>query len=171
MKSLSLTMNTQGQKANTSGKALEQAVIRVLQQSGWIEGSKSDKLFLSEGLSYSKTLVNSKQYFTHLGGFTSIYNRRNIVDIYLSPTDTFKNGLIIEVRNQTVSGSVDEKIPYLIENSDSKNIDTILIVDGNGIKEDLISYAKTKIKTTCNYVWDILSLEEFSSYVKSGFLD
>lgn len=64
-----------------------------------------------------------------------IYGTPIFVDFVVRGLSQYPDGLIVESKWQTVSGSVDEKYPYLVRNiEDRYPLPTIIVLSGDGYK-------------------------------------
>lgn len=150
----------QGSKANKNGKRLEDLVeaelckynIDVLAYNEWA----NDVTKISDDA--KGVLITNAPYI-------NVYGSRSRGEFLL-----FLNGFLdtrIECRSQVVGGSVDEKLPYLLENCkafDEKNV--IVVLEGNGYrtkaKEWFIENAHAVRFKNIN----VMSLKEFKDWAK-----
>ena len=65
---------------------------------------------------------------------SSIYDTPRKVDFLVINKAVFPDGLIIECKWQGISGSVDEKFPYLVGNIIKTGVPSIVLLDGGGYK-------------------------------------
>ena len=128
-KSGSNFIDPQGSKANKNGKRLEDLVetelckydIDVLSYNEWV----NDVTKVSENV--KGVLIKNAPYI-------NVYGSKSRGEFLL-----FLDGFLdtrIECRSQTVTGSVDEKLPYLLENCkafDEKNV--IVVLEGSGYRK------------------------------------
>lgn len=90
-----------------------------------------------------------EQYVLTRARYTSIYGHNTSSDFLIVNFGTNLR-LRVEIKFQKLSGSVDEKLPYLYINSVSSHIDDVLfIVEGNGFKLG----AKKWLKEQVNNKW------------------
>lgn len=157
-------VNPQGSKANKNGKRLEDSVeaelrkygVKSLSYSAWFNGS-GNMSPTTKGVLFKNV------------PYTNVYGANGRGEFLL-----FLRGLPdtrIECRSQTVAGSVDEKLPYLLENCKSfeeKNV--IVVLEGNGYKKG----AKEWFIETAHAVKfkniNVMSLKEFKDWVKGVLL-
>lgn len=112
--------DNQGQKAVTTGFILEEQIENFLK---------------------NRCFYYKKQYF--LNGISNIYGSEIKVDLFVSNSHQYPDGLIIECKWQGSQGSVDEKYPYLILNIKERyNYPTIIVYGGNGAKSGAIRWLK-----------------------------
>lgn len=75
-----------------------------------------------------------------------IYGRVKYVDFLVAPTKDWPNGLILEVRSQTTSGTADEKLPYVVENiRHCYPAPTVILLAGGGFSEGAISWLHRQV--------------------------
>ena len=159
-KSSSNFVDPQGSRANKNGKRLEDLVeaelckynIDVLSYNEWI----NDIIKMSDDV--KGVLIKNAPY-------TNVYGSRSRGEFLL-----FLEGFLntrIECRSQSVAGSVDEKLPYLLENCkafDEKNV--IVVLEGGGYrvraKEWFIENAHAVKSKNIN----VMSLREFKTWAR-----
>lgn len=153
----------------TSGNTLEATVQQVLINKGF------------SMIQYSEWKNNSDKYgeellLTHVP-FQSIYNH-NANTEFLLKSKKYNIEIRIECKWQQVSGSVDEKLPYLylncIEAMPEQKI--IVVIDGKGWKHGSIEWLKEsvhakKYTNTTNNTKDIrvANLSEFIEWANRFF--
>lgn len=94
---------------------------------------------------------------------TSIYNHKLKCDFLISNVTGFPDGLIIESKWQDVSGSADEKFPYLVMNIKERYpCPAIVVYGGDGHKNGAITWLRNQIG---DKLIGVYSIEEFVSYV------
>jgi hypothetical protein len=162
-------MAKQGSLATNSGNVLEQTVktiftakrFSILRYRDW---NKNPNKYGKELL-----LINAP--------FTTIYQHSGTTEFRLL-SQRYKMDIRIECKWQQVSGSVDEKLPYLylncIEAMPEKNI--IIIIDGDGWKKGAITWLKDAVKrkkyTSAQNVKKIIrvmDLKEFITWANNTF--
>ena len=80
----------------------------------------------------------------------------------------FPDKLAAEIKWQEVSGSVDEKFPYILENIRKKSpFKTIIIMDGDGFKEGIKEWLYSQVD---DKFIGVFSLTEFIKWVNHGGL-
>lgn len=93
----------------------------------------------------------------------SIYNHNLKCDFFISNVTGFPNGLIIESKWQDVSGSADEKFPYLVMNIKEKYpCPAIVVIGGDGCKTGAVEWLINQID---GKLIGIHTIEEFVSFV------
>ena len=125
---------TQGAQANRTGRVLESVVQNAFAQQGFI-------VLPYEGYAAGGLLAGD--YLLKHVPYTSIYGHPAKTEfLALSPARNME--IRIECKWQQVSGSVDEKFPYLFENC--KNMPepaVFILVDGGGYKPGALQWLKT----------------------------
>jgi len=162
-----MTETRSGILANRSGNLLETTVKEVLIQRGFTilpyRDWKNGALLTTEDILLTRC------------PFESIYNHPGHTE-FIVKSKRYHLDTRIECKWQQVSGSVDEKLPYLylncIENMPEDHI--ILIIDGKGWKEGAIQWLKTAVKekrytnpSNSHKHIDIFQLTEFISWVNT----
>ena len=131
-----------GTQANYTGTVLEKFIQARLDELEYtyIVPAKFD------AARYLEQPVYSRQY--HVGD--SIYNTPLYCDFILYHPTRWPNSLIIESKWQQVSGSVDEKYPFLVLNIQYHYPhETILLLDGGAIRPVLrFGYAAKQVMAT-----------------------
>lgn len=116
-------------RSNYSGKLFEDMVYPALKRAGY---RRVDQ-------------INQTEHFAcfmkqaRLGN-RSIYGKAMRHDAFCWNPDKFRDGLIIEVKYQAVSGSVDEKFPYLVSSLKQLQTPSILIIEGGGALERAVQW-------------------------------
>ncbi|NMP24258.1 PD-(D/E)XK nuclease superfamily protein [Sulfobacillus harzensis] len=140
-----------GQRANQSGNKLEALVSTVLTQSGYVEVPRAAFL----------TALELKRFARQWPIGPGIYGTPMKVDFAVMGIPSLPNGSIIEVKWQSVSGSVDEKLPYLALNIDQRfPFPTIVVIDGGGWKRGAIAWLKGRVPYVGN-LFAVYSMSEF----------
>lgn len=116
-------------RSNYSGKLFEDMVNPALKRAGY---KRVDQVTRTEPFP-----CFMKQ--ARLGN-QSIYGKSMRHDAYCWNPEKFKHGLIIEVKYQAVSGSVDEKFPYLVFSLKQLETPSILILEGGGALEGAVRW-------------------------------
>ena len=115
-----------GSRANRRGKILEQYVRELLNEE--YECVSASRFFAMRSLEQP---IFAEQVETGL----SIYCKKRIVDFTLYHPQRWPDCLVIQCKWQTLSGSVDEKYPYEVENIAHAGFPTIIVLDGGGYSE------------------------------------
>ena len=152
---------SQGGKGNMTGRRLENHIELALQECGYV------KIF-EKNVSI-RALENLTQpcYARQVNIGNSIYGTNLKSDFMLFHPQKWPMGLVIEVKWQQRSGTVDEKFPYLVMNIWSSELQTILILDGGGYREGAERWVRSMQKHNLLYVF---SLVEFITWVNQGNL-
>ena len=158
-------VDPQGSKANMNGKRLEDIVeeelykhgVPSLQYSEWDNGMVTTLAYIGK----NGVLLKNVPY-------TNVYGANGRGEFLL-----FLRGLPdtrIECRSQTVAGSVDEKLPYLLENCklfDEENV--IVVLEGNGFKTKAKEWFIENAHAVKFKNINVMSLKEFKDWVKGIF--
>jgi len=141
-------MVSQGAKANIAGQKLENII---------------EQIFINKDIKYNKQVK-----------FTGIYGNaksKNRMDFCITLNNKTYG---VECKSQSVAGSVDEKIPYVMLNGLAFDSDAfIFVIDGahfekkKEIKEGAINFAKKQSKEI--YVLNRKEFEEFVANSKMGW--
>jgi hypothetical protein len=115
----------QGRQATHNGSFAEKDLFQRLHAQGYKQWREPPTLF-------------PEPYFVHQhqGKFQSIYGTPLVVDFFIWNQWKHPYGLIIEIKYQEISGSVDEKFPYTIANLQEARIPSILLVFGDGARTE-----------------------------------
>lgn len=163
-KSKSSFVDPQGSKANMNGKKLENIVeeelckngVTSLQYSDWVDGTVTTLTHGDNGILFKNV------------PYTNIYGANGKGEFLL-----FLKGIPdirIECRSQTVAGSVDEKLPYLLENCklfDEKNV--IVVLEGDGFKTKAKEWFIENAHAVKFKNINVMSLKEFKDWAKGIF--
>jgi len=152
---------TQGSRANLSGNVLEKTVEGALQGHGYI--AVGDSLPKKQRLA---NLLNSslipKRYAKQVHIGPGIYGTDIYVDFYIMRSTSIPSGLIIECKWQQVSGSVDEKLPYVNLNiQNCYPAPAIVLIDGKGMKPGAINWLNQQV----GYNYNLLAVHDLSSFI------
>lgn len=129
---------TQGKRANSNGQSAEDVIGMILLQ---------------------RRYIPQRQYPIGI----SIFGSTLYADFYLDDVPAFPRGLIIESKWQEVSGSVDEKIPYLVANiREVYPCPTIVVFHGGGFRPGAETWLRRQIGGNLIAVY---RLEEFLTWV------
>ncbi len=143
-----------GRRANQSGNKLEALVSTVLTQSGYVEVPRAVLLTASEPKRFARQWPIGQ----------GIYGTPIKVDFAVMGLPSAPNGLIVEVKWQSVSGSVDEKLPYLALNIDQRfPLPAIVVIDGSGWKHGAIDWLRRQVPRIPN-LFAVYSMSEFIAW-------
>jgi PD-(D/E)XK nuclease superfamily domain len=154
----------QGNLANASGNALEQAVKSVFQSKGFTIVNYSEWIKSPD--------LHGKELLLLNAPYTSIYSHQGRTE-FLAMSERYNFKIRIECKWQQSSGSVDEKLPYLylnaIEAMPENHI--LIIIDGDGFKEGAVSWLRNAVRnnlytngTKSDKKIEILNLREFLTW-------
>jgi hypothetical protein len=111
----------QGAAANKSGATAEDIIAAVLTQ---------------------RAIRFTRQ--AHMGA--SVYGTPMRVDFYLPDVFPHRGGLVIESKWQAAQGSVDEKLPYLVENiRHCLRCPAIIVIDGDGFRAGAVAWLREQV--------------------------
>ncbi len=162
-------MIRQGTQANLSGNLLEETVQNVFKKKGFIVARYIEWQSRPERFGRELLLTNAK--------YETIYGHKGTTE-FLLLSERFSMNIRIECKWQQVSGSVDEKLPYLylncIEAMPEDHI--IIIIDGQGWKEGAINWLKEavsmkKYTSTAHRdkIIDVMDLRDFITWANTTF--
>jgi len=117
---------------------------------------------------------NEPFYLTHISILPSIYNVPWFIDFLIWHPERFPNGLVMEVKQQSVAGSVDEKYPFvvmsLIEISRIIDGPTVLFVSGGAARQCATNWCldceRQQDETKFAFIKDESELRHFLKYGK-----
>jgi len=96
-------------------------------------------------------------------GEVSIFGKRIRVDMLIPPCVRFPAGLIIEAKWQDVTGTAEEKLPYLWLNiTKFYPYPTMVVIDGSGFSDGAIDWIKSKVDG--EKLIAVKSVQEFMSW-------
>lgn len=143
-----------GRRANQSGNKLEALVSTVLTQSGYVEVPRPTLL----------TAPEPKRFTRQWPIGPGVYGTPIKVDFAVIGSPALPDGLIVEVKWQSVSGSVDEKLPYLALNIEQRfSFPTMVVIDGSGWKHGAIDWLKGRVPHIAN-LFAVYSMSEFIAW-------
>ena len=123
-----------------SGNVLEKTVVSVFQSKRFIVVSYRDW--------QNNPLQHGEEVLLTNAPYTTIYGHRGQTE-FLLKSKRYSKEIRIECKWQQVSGSVDEKLPYLylncIESMPEKEI--IVVIDGDGWKKGAIEWLKKAVSS------------------------
>jgi hypothetical protein len=153
-----------GEKANKTGNLLERFVEQILRGKGYTE-FWDHKATAFE----NRKAIGGRQYIKQLPVGQTIYENPRKCDFFIINRELFPDDLIIECKWQQVSGSVDEKYPFLLFNIIKTGIPTVVLLDGSGYKQAAMKWLKGQVheKGALIAVWN---MAEFQTRINNGFL-
>lgn len=143
-KPIRIKPTSSGSKANASGRLAEHVIACVL------------------------NAVGHQVLTQHRPGVTDIYGKQLTIDCYIQPCEVFPRGLALESKWQDASGSVIEKLPFLVENIQQVYpCPCIIVLDGAyfaraDVAAQAIRYLKSKVDG--EQLLNVFSLQEFVSW-------
>jgi len=153
-------MQQGGKTANKTGKALEEFITHSLKETDYTLVEKKNW----KTARYLDQPIYTRQLFI----CKSIYGTNVYGDFVIFHPQKHPDCLVIEAKWQQVSGSVDEKLPFLVNNIKQKfPIDAIIIIDGGGQKKGAIEWVKTQIG---GRLLNVFSMSSFQKWVNNGNL-
>ena len=153
-------MEQGGVTANKTGKRLEEFIIYQLVESGYtnIERRKWKTAKYLDQPIFTRQLFLCKSIYE-----TDIYG-----DFVIFHPGKHPNCLVIESKWQQSPGSVDEKLPFLVQNIKERfPIDSVVVIDGGGFKKGAIKWVKSQIG---GRLLDVFSMSDFHKWVNEGNL-
>jgi hypothetical protein len=139
---------TQGAKANSAGIGAEDQITRFLIAHGYQELDSADRKALNkdikEGYDPVEALADygQKVFCQQVSGYRTLYGKRHKHDFLAYDKNEHKHGLVIEMKWQTVGGSVDEKLPFIVYSFKRLKVSTaLLVMDGGGIRQVAVDWA------------------------------
>lgn len=151
----------QGTKANKTGNKLEQFIDNLLADNGYRLVTRG---YFDTHI-YFELPVYAKQY--HVG--KSIYDTDQYCDFIVYDSRKHPDKLSIEAKWQQSAGSVDEKYPYLILNTQRRLHKTIVVLDGGGYKAGAEQWIRSQANPRGQLI-AVYSMAEFQKYANSGKL-
>jgi hypothetical protein len=163
------TVNSQGAQANLSGNLLEETVQNVFLRKGFTVVRYVDWQEHPDRYGKELLLTNAK--------YETIYGHKGKTE-FLFLSERFTMNVKIECKWQQVSGSVDEKLPYLylncIESMPENHI--IIIIDGQGWKEGAISWLRNAVsqkkytnERNRDKLIEVMDLKDFITWANRTF--
>ena len=149
----------QGRQANITGRMSENQIRERIKSAGYMEIKNKDFSI------HTKSFFNNIFVRQCLIG-TGIYGTKLYADLLLYHKEKHPNKLAIEIKWQQVSGSVDEKFPYIVENIKKKfPCSGIIILDGNGYKKGAKKWLEDQVD---NKFLGVYSLSGFIKWANNG---
>jgi hypothetical protein len=139
----------QGWQANRNGTFLKQELVDRLIRQGYHQWKAPPTLM-------------QEAFFVYRGDglFQSLYGTPITFDVYLYHPWKHPEGLIITSKYQEVSGSVDEKLPYLVGSLKATGTRAYLLLIGSGARKEAIQWcqaqqdeALTVLTTWHEWIW------------------
>jgi hypothetical protein len=149
----------QGKKATNTGQGLEK----------FVEQSIKRKFPSVRVIQYSKFAslqkLSSPQYLVTGFPYANIYGGKSKTEFVMVLVNENKT-MRIECKWQQVSGSVDEKFPYMLENMKLCKEDlVILIVDGGGARPTAVKWLRDQANKTKHV--RVMNMAEFTVFMNN----
>lgn len=95
--------------------------------------------------------------------YSSIYGGRTTIEFLLIVGE---RQILLEVKRQTASGSVDEKLPYVFANARANwpEREFVLVLDGDGWREGAVAWIRARAAEVQGFT--VLSPEEFGPWLR-----
>ncbi len=149
---------SQGGKANLTGKSFERFIEAQLLECGYQFVDKKDFVDSMRGQPIYSREVNIGR---------TIYDTALKCDFLVYHPQKWPRGLVIEAKWQQVGGSVDEKYPYLVLNIKQSPHKTILLLDGGGYRAGAEKWVRLQIDEELLHVFNS---EQFLTWISQGNL-
>nr|WP_320160896.1 PD-(D/E)XK nuclease superfamily protein [uncultured Methanoregula sp.] len=149
-------MEQGGKIANRTGKSLEEFITHSLNESGYS--------FVDRKNWKTARYLDQPIYTRQLYLCKSIYGTNVYGDFVIFHPEKYPRCLVIESKWQQVSGSVDEKLPFLVQNIKEKfPTDAIVIIDGGGSKKGAIEWVKSQIGGKLINVFGMMDFQKWKN--------
>jgi hypothetical protein len=139
---------SQGAKANSAGCGAEDHIAGFLMSYGYQELDSVERRELNKDIKEGDDPVEAlscygeKVFCQQVTGYRTLYGKRHKHDFLAYDKNKHKKGLVIEMKWQTVGGSVDEKLPFIVYSFKRLPVSTaLLIMDGGGIRQVAVDWA------------------------------
>lgn len=142
-------MRQGGHIAVTEGKRNEQALRDALNHEGYAELTPLQRTMLKSSLTYG---IDPAEHFKHakllrhyvlrIRLFSNIYALPWESDAFVYNDNCWRQGLVVEVKSQTIGGSVDEKLPFVMLSLEALDRPSVLIISGDGFRPGAIVWAE-----------------------------
>ena len=148
-----------GQRANETGRHLENFVSKILNGHGYEIIRPSKNFFAMTEL---KQPIYAKQCLVG----KDIYDRDRKVDFILFHPEKWPNYLVIECKWQASSGSIDEKYPFAVQSIEKSTYQTIIVLDGGGYSPGAKNWLYSQ--TGKGRLIEVMNQGEFQRFAKRG---
>jgi len=150
----------QGSQATRTGRVLEEHVKSIFSSYGFTVIPYADYLNLPKPIEGNYLVLNAP--------YTSIYNHQGKTE-FLAVSSERDLTIRIECKWQQVSGSVDEKFPYLFENCLIMPEDTIFILlDGEGYKPEARQWLANEAKNCKKKDIRVFNMTGFTTWANNN---
>ena len=153
-------IDRQGQKANTTGNNLERFIADKIQEAGYEK--VLEKLFVS------KQSMRQPIYASQFNIGKSIYGNDRKCDFILYHPDKHPGCLVIESKWQQVSGSVEEKIPFLVMCIREAKYESYVMLDGGGYSKGAETWLRSQVGK--GNLKGVFNMQEFQKFVNNDSL-
>jgi len=154
-------MSIQGKVAKSNGHALENRVEELIISYDIISLTYKEWISSRFGVDTEYVLLKNVPYTTIYGGS----GRSEF--LLLKNGYSLDNGIRIECRSQQVSGSVDEKLPYLFESALAfRQHNVIIVLEGYGFKRGAREWLKARCASIKYKNIRVLTFEEFKQWLQ-----
>lgn len=150
----------QGQKANRTGKELENFIQNILNRKGYEFIGKKD----FEAACCLEQPIYSCQFPIGM----SIYGTKLYCDFILHHPEKYPQCLVIEAKWQQTKGSTDEKYPYVVSNIKISKYPTIIVLSGSGYKSKAEQWLRNQAGE--NNLLYVFNMEDFQIWSNSDDL-
>jgi len=141
---------TNGSRASNDGNAAEQLVAQLLASRDYAEIRPAEKKQLQADIKAGGdpltclAAYGGKVFVRQCTGYPTLYGRPARHDFLVQGVAGLADGLIIEMKWQTVGGSVDEKFPFVALSFQSLSQTACLILDGGGATDKACEWVKAQ---------------------------
>ncbi len=115
----------------------------------------------------STFVINEASYARDVTIGTTIFGTTLKSSFFLVHPQKWRRGLVIQAKWQRVSGTVDEKYPYLVHNIYASEYDTILVIDGGGYREGAVEWLRYMQRDN---LLQVFHMPDFHRWVNQGNL-
>ena len=138
-------------------KYLEQLVESQLSKSGYrfVEKLKHEQLARLQSPAYAKKVRIGKD----------VFGRNRDAHYLLFHPRKWPKGLVIELRWQSKSGTVDQKFPFIVMTIKRSGLETIMVVGGENLKPEAANWLANQIGYR---LIEVFNPQEFQVWVNQG---
>ncbi len=147
----------QGQRANMTGKNLERFISGLLDHAGYT---------CIDAVAFMATRTKGLPiYAREYPVGKDLYDRAHKCDFILFHPDKYPHCLVIESKWQQASGSVEEKLPFLVLSIEQSGYDTFVVMDGGGYSPGAEAWLRrqTGKNTRLQQVFDMQQFQRFAN--------
>ena len=150
----------QGQRANKTGSNLEDFISGLIEQAGY---QRIDAL-LFVSMKAMEQGIYAKQF--HVG--RDLYGRDRKCDFILYHPSKHPHCFIIESKWQQSSGSVEEKLPFLVQTIRQSGYTTSIVLDGGGYSAGAETWLRGQAGNA--NLRQVFNMQEFQRFANDGRL-